>query len=126
MESPLILVLTNFYVKKIEEMALTSTPFKLKCWFWYVDDTFAIWSHREEERNHCLDHLNRVQQRIQFTMEKETDIKLTFLDVLVIRRADGGFEHKIYRKPTHMDCCLNRNSNYHPNQKRDLIKNVYL
>lgn len=61
-------------------------------WFCYVDDTFEIWSHREE-LGYFLDHFNSVHPRIHFTMEKEVATKLAFLDVLVLKRANGSIGH---------------------------------
>ena len=87
-----------------------------------MDNTFVVWGHGEEELHHFLDLLNSVHQRIQFTMEKDADGKLAFLDLLVHRKTCGGFEHRIYRK--HTDCYLRRGSNHQPRQKRALIKTL--
>ena len=48
-------------------------------------------------------HLNRVSQAIQFTVEQETENKLPFLDVLVMRDEKGKLKTTVYRKPTHTD-----------------------
>lgn len=124
MGSPLSPVVANFYMEKFEEVALSSAPLKPKCWFRYVDDTFVVWSHGEEELLAFLQHLNSVHDRIQFTMERESGGKLAFLDVLVLRRAGGGLGHTVYRKPTHTDRYLHRDSNHHPRQKRALVKTL--
>ncbi|KAM6473987.1 uncharacterized protein PHA67_006582 [Liasis olivaceus] len=57
-------------------------------------------------------------------MEKEMDGKLPFLDTLVIRKPDLKLGHKVYRKPTHTDWYLHKNSNHHPRQKRGIIKTL--
>jgi hypothetical protein len=36
-----------------------------------------------------------------FTMEKEEDGHLPFLDINIYRKPDGSLGHKVYRKPTH-------------------------
>ena len=53
-----------------------------------------------------LNKLNGFHQNIQFTYELEKNIKLAFLDVLLIRSKDT-IETTVYRKPTNSDTYLN-------------------
>nr|XP_060617816.1 uncharacterized protein LOC132767173 [Anolis sagrei ordinatus] len=122
MGSPLSPVIANFYMEHFEEQALETATKKPTIWFRYVDDTFTIWSHGEEELSRFLDHLNSIHPNIQFTMEKENEGRLPFLDVLVIRKPDQQLGHTVYRKPTHTNRYLHKNSNHHPSQKRSTIK----
>ena len=48
-----------------------------------MDDTFIIWPPHAESFVRFLLHLNSIRPLIQFTMEKEEDGILPFLDVLV-------------------------------------------
>ena len=64
----------------LEEMALGSTSLKSSMWLRYVDDTFILWPHQEDIQI-LLDHVNSIRPPIQFTMEKEQNNKLLFLDV---------------------------------------------
>ncbi|XP_072845561.2 calmodulin-lysine N-methyltransferase isoform X3 [Pogona vitticeps] len=57
-------------------------------------------------------------------MEKEREGQLPFLDVMVLRKTDLRLGHKVYRKPTHTDRYLHKNSNHHPWQKRGIIKTL--
>ena len=52
--------------------------------------TFVIWSHREKELVCLLDYVSCVFLIIQFTMEKEADDRLAFLDVLVLKWTNGN------------------------------------
>ena len=117
-------MVANFYIEKFEELAISSAPLKPKCWLRYVDDTFVVWSHGDEELGRFLGHLNAVHPRIQFMMEHESSDQLAFLDVLVLKRADGRLGHKVYRKPTHTDRYLHKSSNHHPRQKRAVLKTL--
>lgn len=45
MGSPMV---ANFYMERFEELVIQSVPFKLKCWFRYMDDTFVIWRRTQE------------------------------------------------------------------------------
>ncbi|XP_054853995.1 uncharacterized protein LOC129342319, partial [Eublepharis macularius] len=124
MGSPLSPVIANFYMEHFEKTALESAPHKPSVWFRFVDDTFIIWSHGEEELMGFLNHLNNIHLNIQFTMEKEIEGKLPFLDTWVIRKANFQLGHKVYRKPTHTDRYLHKNSNHHPRQKRGIMKTL--
>ena len=41
-------VVVNFYMEKFGQQTITYALLKTRCWFWYVDDTFAVWSHGKE------------------------------------------------------------------------------
>ena len=88
MDSPLSPVLANIYMEYFEEMALGSTSLKPSMWFRYEDDTFILWPHQEDVQI-LLDHVNSIRPPIQFTMEKEQDDKLPFLNVLVTLTEQG-------------------------------------
>lgn len=70
MGSPLSPVVANFYMGHFERKALDSAPLRPKLWLRYVDDTFDIWSHGEEALSAFLQHLNDIQSKIQFTMDR--------------------------------------------------------
>jgi len=105
-------------------MAIQSAKKQPSHWFRFVDDTFVVWSHGEDELRLFLEHLNNVHPRIQFTMEMEQDNQLAFLDVLVMRDDNNKLGHKVYRKLTHTDRYLHSESNHHPRQKRGVIKTL--
>ena len=85
---PLSPVLANIYMEYFEEMALGSTPLKLSMWLRYIYDTFILWPHQEDVQA-LLNRVNSIQPSIQFSMEKEQDNKLPFLDILVTRTEQG-------------------------------------
>ena len=64
----------------------------------YVDDCFILF----RDSSHAdlfLSFLNSKHRNIKFTMEKESDGKLAFLDVLV-RKEHGRLQTSVYRKPS--------------------------
>ena len=65
------------------------------------DDVISAVSGNEAER--LLSHLNSVEPSIQFTLEREKDRHLPFLDLNVSRGVQGNLETSVYRKPTHTD-----------------------
>ena len=50
-----------------------------------------------------LGYLNSVEQSIQFTMEREKDRRLSFLDLNVYRTDHGNLETCVHRKPIDTD-----------------------
>ena len=120
MGSPLSPVLANIYMEYFEEMTLRSTSLKPSLWLRYVDDTFILWSHQEDVQI-LLDDVNSIRRSIQFTMEKDQDNKLPFLDVLVTR-TEHGFRSSVYRKPTFTGQYLNFNSHHPYTVKKGIVR----
>ena len=118
--SPLSPVLANIYMEYFEEMALESTSQKPSMLLRYVDDIFVLWPHQEDVQE-LLDHVNSIQPSIQFTMEKEQDNKLPFLNELVAR-TEQGFRSSVYRKPTFTRQYLNFNSHHPYNVKKLIVR----
>ena len=78
-------------------------------WKRYVDDCIAIIKTSDIEK--FLEHINSIDNSIQFTIEKENNNQLPFLDVNIIRLPDGKVKFKVYRKPTATGRYLDYNSN---------------
>ena len=89
-------------------------------WLRYVDDTFILWPHQEDIQI-LLDHVNSIWKSVQFSMEKEEDNKLLFLDVLVTRTKQG-FRSSVYRKRTFIGQHLNFNSHYPYTVKKGIVR----
>ena len=103
------------------ETALTTTNHQPKVWLRYVDDTFVLWQHGDDHLQEFLQHLNGLHNRILFTMEKEDDHKLPFLDVLV-ERANNRLKTDVYRKPTHTNLYLHYRSNHRSRVKSGIVR----
>lgn len=71
-------------------------------WRRFVDDTFVVLP--EEDVPSFFTLINSLESSISFTMEKENNGMLPFLDVLVKKGSDHYFSTSVYRKPT----CTNR------------------
>jgi hypothetical protein len=95
MGSPLAPVIANYYMEHFEQQALSRAPRIPTQWYRYVDDTFVVWPHGEEELREFLDQLNSIHHNIKFTMKVEKNRSLPFLDVLVSRRPDGSLGHTV-------------------------------
>jgi hypothetical protein len=90
------------------------------------DDIFLIW--RESKDNvgsidQVLQNLNQCEDRLKFTMEKEENGCLAFLDMMIMRK-DGKLETKVYRKDTHTQRYIHWRSNHPKNVKSGVVKTL--
>jgi hypothetical protein len=53
--------------------------------------------------DHFVEHMNSIDPRIQFTVDKEVNGVLNFLDLRIQRNTDGTMTTSVYRKATHTD-----------------------
>ena len=67
-------------------------------YFRYVDDTFCAFGS-ETEADEFFSHLNNMHPALRFTLEKENNSTLPFLDALVCKETPA-FLTTVYRKPT--------------------------
>ena len=116
MGSPLSPVVANIFMEEFEIEALHAAVIRPKMWLRYVDDTFVIWRHGEEQLEDFLRFLNGRNSNIEFTMEKETKGSLPFLDVQV-KKCMGSWDKFVYKKPTHIDRYLHFTSDHDPRVK---------
>ena len=91
-------IVANLFMGNLEINA-SKTRWFPRFWRRYVDDVFAV--VKKNTADEILQHLNTLSPTIKFTLEKETDKKLPFLDLLIINN-NGKIEFDIYRKPTHV------------------------
>jgi hypothetical protein len=78
MGSPISLVIANFFMEDFQKKATEQATHKPVCWFRYVDDTSVICPHGKEKLIEFLNHLNRLHNKIQLTMEIEEQGHLPF------------------------------------------------
>ena len=113
---PLSPVVVNIFMEEFELEALCAAVTRPTLWLRYVDDTFVIWNHGEEQLEDFLSFLNGRNNNIEFTMEKETNGSLPFLYVQV-KKCMGSLDTFVYRKTMHTDRYLHFTSHHHPRVK---------
>ena len=82
---------------------------------------FIIWDHGEEKLQELLSHVNGQEKRIQFTMEREKNGVLAFLD-LKMERVGEKVVTSVYRKDTHTFRYLHWRSNHPKKTKLGVMK----
>ena len=122
MGSPVSVIVANLVMEDIEERALSSFHAPPRFWRRYVDDTCTALPRDLITSFH--EHLNSIDRNIQFTVEKESDGQLPFLDVLVTREEDGTISTSVYRKPTHTDQYLAFESHHPMGHKRAVVRTL--
>jgi hypothetical protein len=96
------------------------TKLGVKLWLRYVDDTFVVINNKNQA-DKILDFLNKCHPTIKFTIEKEANNEINFLDVKIKRELDGTITTSTYRKPTFTGVMLNWNSLTSIKYKKGLI-----
>ena len=84
MDSELGPVLAGFILFELENYMVPRLNNHLHFWRRYVDDTLTF--VKEESIAFVLEQLNSYHPNLQFTCELENAGKLSFLDILVIRK----------------------------------------
>lgn len=87
-----------------------------RVWLRYVDDVFAV--VKERHLNQLLQLINSQHETIEFTVEKEVNGSLPFLDLRVSRSEDNSLSFSIYRKPTHTDRFITTDSYHNGSNKK--------
>ncbi|KAK5647843.1 hypothetical protein RI129_002735 [Pyrocoelia pectoralis] len=102
MGSNLSPLLAEVFMNNLELHSISTLKFyKDYVIFWgrYVDDIICLHTANDNEVIDFLQEINLLHPKINFTMEKESNAKLPFLDVL-LHRSHSHIDFSIYRKPT--------------------------
>ena len=121
MGSPLSSFLAEAVMQDLERRSINNDG-NVKLWNRYVDDVLSV------IKTHHIDSLfkkiNTTTDDITFTMEKETEKRIAFLDIELTRTDNGAIETKVHRKNTHTDQILNYNSNHPTQHKASCLKTL--
>ena len=102
MGSPLAPVLANLFMGHHERIWLENyKACSILSYRRYVDDTFCLFDTEHDAT--CIlffDYINDRHPNIRFTMEKEVDKKIPFLDVLIDNSQPQSLITRVYRKKT--------------------------
>lgn len=103
MGNPLSCFLANIFIANLE-LNLKDQPGFTRFWRRHVDDILVI-----IKKDHIDNFLKKLHETIKFTVEKERDNILPFLD-LMLTRNNEKIEISVYRKPTNTHRYIPANS----------------
>ena len=123
MGSPISPIVANLYMEQFENQGINTAPQPPLFWRRFVDDTFTILQSSQETS--FLEHLNSIDEHIQFTSEEARDDgSIPFLDILIISDEEGNLKTTVYRKPTHMDLYLQWDSSHTVSSKYSVVDSL--
>ncbi|CAF1534998.1 unnamed protein product, partial [Didymodactylos carnosus] len=126
MGSPLGPILADLFMSNIEQKLNKFSANKPLVWIRCVDDIFCIFK-KQQNINDFLMRINKWHPNVEFTIERECNEKLAFLDVLISRdNINNKYNTTIYRKPTNTNLYLLYESNQCREYKIGLIRTLII
>ena len=89
----------NIVIAIFELLYVYTYDLKPLCWNRFIDDIFGVWTHRIDEFNKFVNHLNSQVEGLKFVAH-HSHSDVSFLDTLVQLNQDDTITTSIYRKPT--------------------------
>ena len=116
--------LVNIFMCYFENKQLRDCPHSLKLVFYNrcVDDIFVLFSSLDQTKN-FEKYLSSKRLNINFSLEKENDGRLSFLDINIFRQ-NRKFVTNVYQKKTFSGVYINFNSYIPEIYKTGLIKSL--
>ena len=99
MGSPVSPVIANLYMEYFANVALNSVDRPPDIWFRYVDDTCTVLHVYDIDR--FTQHINSIDEHIQFTIEPENDNKMPFLDTCIHVNNDASTKISLQKTDPH-------------------------
>lgn len=93
-------MLANIFVAFHEDRVFEDVP-RATLYYRYVDDTFALFGDKHEAIK-FFDQLESLHPSLGFTVKKESNGSLPFLDIFV-ERSGNVISTSVYQKPTFSD-----------------------
>lgn len=115
-------ILADIVMERILDCVTPKFNFVPKVFCKYVDDLFCVIP--KSERLNVIGILNSENSKIQFTDEPESESCLTYLDIKLIRDADGTILSDWYSKDTSSNRLLNYHSNHPSVHKINVMDNL--
>ena len=122
MGGPLSPIISEIFLQYIElqHIEKIKQQFNLQYYGRYVDDIFIIYDNFIHNCSEIVKQFNTLHPNLEFTLERENNNTLNFLDLTITRvqkKKSTKFSYKIYRKPTTSKLAIDYNSIHPYNHK---------
>ena len=118
MRAPTSSILSEVYKQYVENTTIYKLLIKHKVegYFRYADNILMMYEDDKMNIHKVLEDFNNLVPNLNFTLEKEQNNRINFLDITISKNQDGlAFE--IYRKPTATDIIIPSDS-CHPREHK--------
>ena len=118
MGAPTSSIFSELYLQFLENSTIYNIllNYHIKGYFRYVDDILIVYDEEKTNIDTLLDCFNNISPKLKFTIEKEMEHKINFLDI-TINRESNKMSIDIYRKPTYTDVII-PNVSRHPREHK--------
>jgi hypothetical protein len=119
-------IFSEIYLQDIENTKITEllVKHKIKGYFRYIDDILIMYKEEQTNISSVLDDFNSVIPSMKFTLEKEENNKINFLDITITKGHDG-LPFEIYWKLTTTDVVIPNDSCHSREHKTAAIRYFY-
>jgi len=116
MGAPISSIFSEVYLESLQnkEVYYLLIKHNVTGYFRYVDDVLIIYDRSKPNIHDILDDFNKLAAELKFTLEKETNREINYLDI-TIQRKQHNSSISIYRKLTIMDTII-PNDSCHPRE----------
>ncbi|MDR2204372.1 MAG: hypothetical protein LBE76_08825 [Nitrososphaerota archaeon] len=123
MGAPTSSILSRIYMQYLENTVVYDIlrNFKIEGYFRYVDDILILYKDNVTNIKDVINSFNSINPELKFSMGQETDNKLNFLDITIVKDKNG-LTYEIYRKPTTSDTIILKDSCHPIEQKLAAIR----
>ena len=122
MGSPFSPILADLVMDDLEKEKLANLDFEVPVYLRYVDDILIVAPSTQVDR--ILQIFNANTLNIKFTLEKESERAINFMDITITRKQNQKLSFNWYRKPTWSGRYLNFNSHHPLRYKKSVINNL--
>jgi hypothetical protein len=125
MGAPTSAILSEIYLQHVEHTKIINilTQNNILGYFRYIDDILISYNCVYTDIYKVFNPFNTLIPTIKFTMERETDIKINFLNITIQKERDNLSFH-IFRKPTVTDTIIPRDACHPPEHKHAAIRHL--
>jgi uncharacterized protein (DUF1697 family) len=126
MGAPTSSIFSELYLQFLKNSTIYNIliNYDVKGYFRYVNDILIVYDEEKTNVDTLLDCFNNISPKLKFTIEKEMEHKINFLDI-TINREPNKISIDVYRKPTYTDVIIPNDSCQPREHKMAVINYLY-